>query len=133
MLTESAYHIGFCYVELKLNEKAYKYLDFALKTGGNKILKYKIELINCMTALNDIGTYGLVRTFREELHEKEEGEFTNEDHFFAEFLFRREIYNLIEMKEYKRAKDMLQALLNNDPENDFALSEMDYLKENKLI
>jgi tetratricopeptide (TPR) repeat protein len=133
ILFESAYKIGFCYMELKLFDKAYYYLEFAVKSNADTTNKYKIEFINCMNALSDIRTLSFVRTYRQELQKKKPEEFTANDDFFLQFLIRREAYNLIELKEYRSAEVLLKQILENDPENDFAINELEYLKKKKLI
>ena len=132
ILFESSYQIGFCYMELKLFDKAYRYLKFAARETIDNTHKYKIEFINCLTSLKDISILNFVHAYRASLQEKKPEEFTAEDNFFYKFLIRREAYNLIELKEYRSAEILLKDILQDDPENKFALDELEYLRKKKL-
>lgn len=45
------------------------------------------------------------------------------------FLLRRKAYCMIELKEYECAESILNHILENDPENQFAKREIEYIKQ----
>jgi tetratricopeptide (TPR) repeat protein len=55
-LIECSFLIGYCYYELGLFDKAFKYLEFAAKNSKNGY-KYQSEYINCLIALKDIRSF----------------------------------------------------------------------------
>jgi tetratricopeptide (TPR) repeat protein len=47
------------------------------------------------------------------------------------FLLRRKAYCLIELKQYDSAEDILKHILENNPDNEFAKQEIEYIKQLK--
>jgi tetratricopeptide (TPR) repeat protein len=67
----------------------------------------------------------------ETLTNKKEEERAENDYDFFMFLLRRKAYCLIELKQYDSAEDILNHILKNDPENEFAKQEIEYIKQLK--
>jgi tetratricopeptide (TPR) repeat protein len=129
-LIESSFLIGYCYYELGLFDKSYKYLEFSAKNSKNGY-KYQSEYINCLIALKDIRSLMIIDHNLELLTKKTEEERTEYDYEFFMFLLRRKAYCMIELKQYDAADDILKHILKNDPENEFAKKEIEYIKQLK--
>lgn len=129
-LIETSFLIGYCYYELGLFDKSYKYLEFSAK--NSKVgYKYQSEFINCLIALKDIRSFMIIEHNLELLTKKTEEERTEYDYEFFMFLLRRKAYCMIELKQYDAADDILKHILKNDPENEFAKNEIEYIKQKK--
>lgn len=129
-LIECSFLIGYCYYELGLFEKSYKYLEFSAKNSQSGY-KYQSEYINCLIALKDIRSLLIIDHNLELLTKKTEEERTEYDFEFFMFLLRRKAYCMIELKQYEAAVDILKHILKNDPENEFAKQEIEYIKQLK--
>jgi tetratricopeptide (TPR) repeat protein len=129
-LIECSFLIGYCYYELSLFDKSYKYLEFSARNSNNGY-KYQSEYINCLIALKDIRSLMLIYSNLETLTNKKEEERAENDYDFFMFLLRRKAYCLIELKQYDSAEDILNHILKNDPENEFAKQEIEYIKQLK--
>lgn len=129
-LIECSFLIGYCYYEMGLLDKSYKYLEFSAK-NSNGGYKYQSEYINCIIALKDIRSLTIIDHNFEYLTNKKEEERTENDYDFFMFLLRRKAYCMIELKQYEVAEDILKHILKNDPENEFAKQEIEYIKELK--
>jgi tetratricopeptide (TPR) repeat protein len=127
---ESSFLIGYCYYELGLFDKSYKYLEFSAKNSKNGY-KYQSEYINCLIALKDIRSLMIIEHNLELLTKKTEEDRTEYDYEFFMFLLRRKAYCMIELKQYDAADDILKHILKNDPENEFAKKEIEYIKQLK--
>lgn len=131
-LPECSYWIGFCYYELGLFVKAYKYLEFSYRSFGEGY-KYIMEYINCLISLEDIRTLSVVDDCLDYINKKSLEDRTPEaaqyDHYFMLFLLRRKAFFLIEMKKYDAAIEYLDKLLEYDPGNSFAVSELAYIEQ----
>lgn len=127
---ESSFLIGYCYYELGLFDKSYKYLEFSAKNSKNGY-KYQSEYINCLIALKDIRSCMIIEHNLELLTKKTEEDRTEYDYEFFMFLLRRKAYCMIELKLYDAADDILKHILKNDPENEFAKKEIEYIKQLK--
>ena len=129
-LIETSFLIGYCYYELGLFDKSYKYLEFSAK--NSKVgYKYQSEFINCLIALKDIRSLMIIEYNLELLTKKTEEERTEYDYEFFMFLLRRKAYCMIELKQYDAADDILKHILKNDPDNEFAKKEIEYIKQLK--
>jgi tetratricopeptide (TPR) repeat protein len=129
-LIECSFLIGYCYYELGLFDKSYKYLEFSAKNSGDGY-KYQSEYINCLIALHDIRALMIIDHHLEILTNKAEEERNNLDYEFYMFLSRRKAYCLIELGQYEQAEIYLKKILENDPENKFAKEEMEYINSLK--
>jgi len=129
-LIECSFLIGYCYYELGLFDKSYKYLEFSARNSKDGY-KYQSEYINCLIALKDIRSLMIIDHNLEVLTKKSEEERAEYDYDFFMFLLRRKAYCMIELKQYDAAEDTLQHILKNDPENEFAKQEIEYIKQLK--
>jgi len=129
-LIECSFLIGYCYYEIGLFDKSYKYLEFSAKNSQSGY-KYQSEYINCLIALKDIRSLLIIDNNLELLTKKTEEERTEYDFEFFMFLLRRKAYCMIELKQYEAAVDILKHILKNDPENEFAKQEIEYIKQLK--
>ena len=129
-LIECSFLIGYCYYEIGLFDKSYKYLEFSAKNSQSGY-KYQSEYINCLIALKDIRSLMIIDHNLESLTKKTEPERTEYDYEFFMFLLRRKAFCMIELKKYEAAEDILKHILNNDPENEFAKQEIEYIKQLK--
>jgi tetratricopeptide (TPR) repeat protein len=129
-LIECSFLIGYCYYEIGLFDKSYKYLEFSAKNSQSGY-KYQSEYINCLIALKDIRSLLIIDHNLELLTKKTEEERTEYDFEFFMFLLRRKAYCMIELKQYEAAVDILKHILKNDPENEFAKQEIEYIKQLK--
>lgn len=129
-LIECSFLIGYCYYEIGLFDKSYKYLEFSAKNSQSGY-KYQSEYINCLIALKDIRSLMIIDHNLELLTKKTEEERTEYDYEFFMFLLRRKAYCVIELKQYDAAVDILKHILKNDPENEFAKQEIEYIKQLK--
>jgi hypothetical protein len=127
-LIECSFLIGYCYFEMGLFDKAYKYLEFSAKNSKHGF-KYQSEYINCLIALKDIRSLMVIENNIKVLSEKKEEDRTENDDECQLFLIRRRCYCLIERKFYDKAKEGLYYILSVDPENKFAIQELEYIEK----
>ena len=129
-LIECSFLIGYCYYELGLFDKSYKYLEFSAR-NSKEGYKYQSEYINCLIALKDIRSIMIIEHNLEVLTNKKEDDRTRNDYDFFMFLLRRKAYCMIELKQYDSAESILQKILENDPESEFAKQEIEYINQLK--
>jgi tetratricopeptide (TPR) repeat protein len=129
-LIECSFSIGYCYYELSLFDKSYKYLEFSAR-NSKEGYKYQSEYINCLIALKDIRSLMIIDHNLEVLTNKKEDDRTRNDYDFYMFLLRRKAYCMIELKQYDSAESILQKILENDPESEFAKQEIEYINQLK--
>jgi tetratricopeptide (TPR) repeat protein len=122
ILMETSFLIGFCYYELGLFEKAYKYLEMPYKVN-DKNYNYFTEYINCLERLKDLRAFLIIENRLKEIIKNEK------DLEFVLFCLRRKAYMLIEMEKYEEAKICLKQILNIEPNNEFAKGELGYLSK----
>ena len=126
---EVCYMTGFCYCELGQYKRAYSYLDSVL--GLQRII-YTEELVNCMVNSGDYRAFKFVDSLIAQISQGldlEEGEMPAE-HIsnFLNFLKRRKSYLLIEKRRYQEAKEILNKMLDDPDNSDFALNELAYIQ-----
>ncbi len=126
---EVCYMTGFCYCELGQYKRAYSYLDSVL---GLQRIVYTEELVNCMVNSGDYRAFRFVDSLITQIHhglDLEEGEAPAE-HItrFLNFLNRRKTYLLIEKKRFQEAKEILNKMLDDPDNSDFALNELAYIQ-----
>ena len=126
---EVCYMAGFCYCELGQYKRAYSYLDSIL---GLQRIVYTEELVNCMVNSGDYRAYRFVDNLISQISQTldlEEGEIPPE-HLarFLSFLNRRKTYLLIEKQRYEEAKEILNKMLDDPDNSDFALNELAYIQ-----
>lgn len=144
-MKERFYHvcsmIGFCYNELHLFQKAYFYLDVVFQ-----LQRYtdSVEYVNCLANSKDFRAIYVINAILDGLaqadeHAEEteaEGETVarNEDPnlvAFRNFLRRRKAYVLLDLHRVDEAEKLLQELLKEPANADFALGELAYLQQMK--
>jgi tetratricopeptide (TPR) repeat protein len=127
LMIDCAYKIGFCYQDLKLYNKAYVYLDFVARYDSSFVAQS--EYINCLINLKDIRSYHYIESKIQEITaaETREADYTD----FINFLTRRRCFCLVEFKQYEQAESELRKILEVDPLNDFAISELNYIHDLK--
>lgn len=119
-MVECSYFIGECYFELKIFDKALKYLSFAKDYSSN--VNYIMEYINCLIAIKDIRSLAIIDNYIKQYNNGAE----NKENLA--FLNRRKAYCLIDMKKYTEAKKILIELLEDNPNDIKAKEELDYIK-----
>lgn len=123
------YSIGICYSELGLYEKAYIHLDriFPLKQAD-----YMKAYVNCLVNANDFRAYGIVENMishtQQQIADAEEGTEENLTDFLN-FLLRRKVSVLITLGSYDNAHKLLQAMLQEEINQDFAINELARLQK----
>lgn len=126
------FYLGFCYTELKQYKQAYYYLDIV---SGLHRITYTTEFVNCMVNSGDIRSLSYIEQLINQMRMEQELGDDDEDtapqeHLtkFVNFLKRRKAYVLIERRQFEEAKTLLNELLEDPESNDFAISELAYIK-----
>ena len=127
---EVCYLIGFIYVELKQYDRAMTYLDMVANLHR---ITYTEEMINCMVNAGDFRSLNYIEQLITTLEagDPNDEEALPEPHIqrFLAFLKRRKVFVLVEKGEYEKAKTMLNAMLD-DPENaDYAINELAFIQK----
>lgn len=125
------YYIGFCYLEMEQYSRAYYYLD--ILSGTNRVT-FTQELVNCLTNAGDVRALSYINGLLDQLresHEEDDEEEEIPDHIvgFSNFLKRRKAYVLIDMGKLDEAKQMLNQMLHEPDNSDFAISELAYIRK----
>lgn len=132
---EICYFIGFIYMELNNLDRAFYYLFHGRNLNTLQSVR---EFTNCICNMNDPGTISYIKsnihTALEELKkvEEEEGEDPALMDFYR-FLNRRLAYALIEMNEFDEAETLLNKMIVDGDDAEFAKQEMDFLKGKKQM
>lgn len=134
-----AYYIGFCYTELQRYDLAYYYLELVCRLNR---FDYSAEYINCLANGSDIRVFKEIGRERDEIRELIEEVRNGEDsdseeniqHYNAlatyyAFLQRRIGYALIDFRQYDEAEQHFQKMLEQDPDNDYAQNELNYIAQ----
>ncbi|MBQ8673953.1 MAG: hypothetical protein IJ511_07895 [Bacteroides sp.] len=125
-----AFYIGFIYMELGMRDRAFYYL-FSGKSE-NAIIAIQ-EFTNCLCNMNDPGAVAYIQSTLNDVvgfinkQEEPDEEFIN----FYRFLNRRLAYAYVNMKEYDEAEILLNRMIVNGEDVDFAKGELDYIKRMK--
>jgi len=129
---EIQYLIGFCYCELKLYKQAYFYLS---RLQHKQQIKYAAEFINCLVNMQDYEALDTIEDYLDSIAqlrnacEEDEEAMPEAIIDFENFLRRRRAYVLIDIGSFDEAEVELNKMLD-EPENaDFALGEIDYLRQ----
>ena len=124
MFFDTCYYIGYCFNELEKYDKAFFYLDIARNSDK---AKHKIEYVNSLVNSGDVRALPYVDSEIDEIRAKKE-KLDEEDVFYYRFLYRRLAYLYIEYKMFDEAKHLLEQMKNDEADRDFALGELEYLK-----
>lgn len=138
MLHEICFRLGFACNELKLYKEAYYYLEIISNTGN---LRYIMEYINCLVNSKDFRAFSVVDTHQKHLEEframneddTDGNEMSEELQYFYNFLRRRKVYLLVDMKSWDDAEKELQRMLDEPVNSDFALNELAYIQQLKKM
>ena len=127
---EVCYLLGFVYVELKQYDRAMTYLGM---TSNLRRINYTEELINCMVNWGDFRSLDYIDSLLDSLNPKDDPDDDNlpAAHIlgFIAFLNRRKVFVLVEKGEFEKAKAILNTMLD-DPENaDYAINELAYIQK----
>lgn len=124
---EVAFYIGFIYDDLDMYDRAFFYLYIAQRTriDGTQ------EFVNCLCNMKDVGAKGYIHSQAEEVmtqmkkSEKEAERLTP----LYNFLRRRYAYVLIDRGELDDAERMLNDMIADEQDVEFAKGELEYLHE----
>lgn len=127
---ETCYLIGFCYTELRQFERAYFFLD--LVSGLHRIT-YTEEMVNCLVNSRDYRALSYIDGLMAQLaieHMDDEDD-TPQEHIvsFLNFLKRRKAYVLVDRGNFADAKKLLNEMLEEPDNSDFAINELAYLQK----
>lgn len=126
VFAETCFNLGFCFNEMEQFDRAAYYLDLI---QGYDRPKYIIEYIN---SLVNNGDPRAIRTVQEYLSEFNKGKKqidSEEMSFLYDFLARRLAYLFIEYKMWDNARNLLEQLKESPACHDFAVEELEYLKQ----
>ena len=127
LYNELNFYIGFIYMELKMYETAYYYLDIAQRGGNFSSIE---EFMNCLCNVRDWDSLTYIRDIYERIIKalKEEGEDANDNLLrLYQFTKRRMAYALINNRELDEAKNMLKEMIKNGEDVEFAKVELKYI------
>ena len=92
-----------------------------------------IEYINCLVNSKDIRAISVILKELERVTQLKKNEFTDEIIIYYHFLRRRLCCVLIDMEELDDAETVLIKMLNEEINKEFALNELEYIKQLKSI
>lgn len=123
---EICYLIGFIYTDMKMYDRAFYYLWSAQVNGKISGMQ---EYINCLCNMKDVSVKGYIRSKAKEvtdlMNKDEEGERLLP---LYNFLRRRYAYALIDRDELDEAEEMLNEMIANEQDLEFAKGELEYIK-----
>ncbi|MBQ8866567.1 MAG: hypothetical protein IJ013_02435 [Bacteroidaceae bacterium] len=124
---EVAFYIGFIYNDLGLYDRAFFYLYIAQRTriDGTQ------EFVNCLCNMKDVGAKGYIHDQAEEVMKqmKKSEEEAERLTPLYNFLRRRYAYVLIDRGELDDAERMLNDMIADEQDVEFAKGELEYLHE----
>ena len=126
---EICFYIGFIYNDLGMYDRAFFYLYIAQRSriDGTQ------EFINCLCNMKDLGAKSYIHSQAEEVmkqmrkSEEETGRLTP----LYNFLRRRYAYVLIDRGELDDAEQMLNDMIADEQDVEFARGELEYIKERR--
>lgn len=129
---ETAFILGFCYCAMRCYQKAYFYLDALFPLNR---VNYTMEYVNCLVNSNDFRAGGLVSGLLEKISALEQECIENDEELdegiktFRNFLRRRQVYLMVSNGEYEQAKKLLNKMILEPDNTDFALNELAYIQK----
>lgn len=121
-----SFYLGFVYMELGLKEKAYYFLNNARKSDSIVCAE---EFVNCLCNLNDPFAIDHIQKYLTYVSEMLEDDADENLILFFRFLNRRLAYILINLHRFDEAEQLLNRMIEEGEDVDFARSELDYLNE----
>lgn len=123
---EVCFYIGFIYMEMNQREKAFYFLYTAKNANNTDSAQ---EFINCLCNMDDPFAADCIQSYLEKANEiladDDENEIMIE---FRRFLTRRLAYALISRKDWDEAESLLNRMIKNEEDVEFAKEELAYLK-----
>ena len=129
--TEICFYVGFIYNDMKMYDRAFYYLYIA--QSANRI-DGVMEFANCICNMKDMGAKNYIHRHAEELSkvmEKDEEEAERLMPLYN-FLRRRFAYVLIDHHELDDAERMLNEMVTNGQDVEFAKGELEYIHQLKI-
>ncbi len=130
LYNEICFYIGFIYNDLGMYDRAFYYLYFAQRGRIDGIQ----EFINCLCNMKDVGAKGYIHSQAENVmrqmnKSEEEAESLTP---FYNFLRRRYAYALIDRGELDDAEQMLNDMIADEQDVEFAKDELEYIKQRRI-
>ena len=127
LYTEICYYIGFIYSDLKMYDRAFYYLWPAQSNGK---ISGTYEFVNCLCNMKDIGAKGYISSKAKEVTELMNKSEEDSERLLPlyNFLRRRYVYVLIDRGELDEAEEMLNGMIADEQDLDFANGELEYIK-----
>ena len=127
LYSEVCYYIGFIYTDLKMYDRAFYYLWPAQASG--KIIGIQ-EFINCLCNMKDTRAKGFISSKAKEVTElmNKSEEDTERLLPLYNFLRRRYVFVLIDHQEFDEAEEILNKMIEEEQDLEFAQGEMEYIK-----
>lgn len=133
---EAMYLLGLCHARLQQWQKAFYYLDSVSQV---KDIRITVEYVNSLVNSGDHRAEGIINMIMQDVQsqldavdtvDEEDASETDVDAIteFGTFLNRRRIYLLIEQKRYDEAQEMLDKILGDEEQREFALNEMAFIE-----
>ncbi len=124
---EVGYMVGFCYSELHQYTRAQYYLEIIEQLHR---VKYTEEYVNVMVNMGDFRALNLVDDLLGKMSERLRDEDEPEAFLlaFVAFLNRRKAYLLVEHGRMEEAKALLNTMLEDPANRDFAINELAYIQ-----
>ena len=124
-LVNICYEIGFCLTEFSQYDKALYYQGIAYQTG---VREYIADYLTSVVGNHEPTSLPVIEKFMS-LDQSRDGNMSEEN--FQSFLKRRKAYYLIDMRRYDDAEAVLEELMKNPDQADWAKSELEYIREIK--
>lgn len=126
---EVIYLIGFCYSDMRQYKKAMGYLDMISEIHR---INYTEEIVNCMVNSGDFRSLSSIDSLLKQLTPAEEDEdepIPPHINNFLSFLKRRKAFVLVDKRRYDDAKKLLNSMLGEPDNVDFAINELAYIQK----
>ena len=127
LYTEINYYIGFIYSDLKMYDRAFYYLWPAQSNG---MISGTYEFVNCLCNMKDTGAKGYISSKAKEVTELMNKSEEESEQLLPlyNFLRRRYVYVLIDRKELDEAEAILNEMIKDEQDVEFANGELEYIK-----
>ncbi len=126
VFAETCFNLGFCFNEMGQFDRGAYYLGLI---QGYDRPKYIIEYINSLVNNGDPRAMDIVRHYFSEFNEGKRQIDSEEMLSFYDFLARRLAYLFIDYKLWDHARNLLEQLKESPACHDFAVGELEYIKQ----